>query len=69
MTDTKILIGEHRERIYRALKAHDIGLYRRCIEAGEAVSLTHGAGHRLAADIEAAIVLSVADALGVYIDP
>lgn len=69
MTDTKTLISKRRERVYLALKAYDFDLYRRCIHAGEAVSLTHGAGHRLAADIEAAIVLTVADAFGVYLDP
>jgi hypothetical protein len=59
--------SDYRERVYRALKEHDFDLYQRCIQAGEAVSLTHNANHCLAADIEAAVIMSVADALGVGI--
>ena len=68
-TDTRQILSDYRERVYRALKEHDFELYRKCVQSGEGVSLTHNCGPRLAADIEAAIILQVADALGIKAHP
>lgn len=66
-TPTKELLAKRREEIYAALKRRDFDLYRRSIQAAEGVVLHHRLGDRptLAADIEAAVVLMVADAVGV----
>jgi hypothetical protein len=61
----KQLIADNREKIYRALKIHDFQRYRDAIQSAEAVSLTFDLPQNVAAEIEAAVVLSVADALGV----
>jgi hypothetical protein len=63
------LISERRDRIYKALKMHDFDLYRRCIQAAEAVSLNHHFYGKVAADIESAVVLMVADALKLEVKP
>jgi len=60
----KQLVAHYREEQYRALKAKDFDLYRRSIQAAEAVSLNYNLPHHIAADIESAVVLMVADALG-----
>ena len=67
--DTRQLLSDYRERVYRALKDHDFELYRKCIQSAEAVSINHNANHRLAADIEAAVVMQVAEAIGVKASP
>ena len=69
MTDTRKLLSDYRERVYRALKERDFELYRKCIQSAEAVSINHNAGPRLAADIEAAVIMQVADAIGVKAHP
>ena len=69
MIDTRKLLSDYRERVYRALKEHDFELYRKCIQSAEAVSITHCVGSRLAADIEAAVIMQVAEALGVKAHP
>lgn len=55
-----------REATYDALRAHDHDLFRRSVQAAEAVTLNYGLGynHKLAADIEWAVVGTVASALG-----
>ena len=68
-TETRQLLLDYRERVYRALKEHDFELYRKCIQSGEAVSLNHNCNLRLAADIEAAIIMQVADALSIKAHP
>lgn len=65
MTPTKQLLAEHREKIYRALKAKDFDRYQKAIHAAEAVTLTFDLSNNVAVEIESAVVLSVADALGV----
>ncbi len=54
--------------IYRALKEHNFAHYRKCIEAGEGVSLNHNLGRKAAADVEIAVVYAVVDALKLPID-
>lgn len=61
----KQLLSESRERIYRELKARDFDRYTRAIQAAEAVTLTFGLSNSIAVEIESAVVLSVADALGI----
>ena len=63
------LIEEHRERLYRALKEHDMQLYRDTLASSEAVCITHQCDSRLAADIESACVLSVCHAIGLTVTP
>jgi hypothetical protein len=65
MSNTSALIAAHREKVYRALKERDFDLYRRSIQAAEAVTLTFDLPQRVAVELEAAVVLMVADALGV----
>lgn len=57
------LLASSRERIYRALKDHDPQVFSDAIRSAEAVSLNHNLPHKVAVDIEAAVVLSVAQAL------
>ena len=49
---------------YNALKSHDMCLFRRCVQCGEGVALSHNLELKVASDIEVAIVYSVCDALG-----
>jgi len=65
MKPTKQLISEHRERVYRELRVRDFDRYRRAIQAAEAVTLTFHLPQNVAVEIESAVVLSVADALGI----
>ncbi len=65
MSDLRERIGSSREKIYRALKDADPARYRDAINTAEAVTINHGLPPRAAADVEAAVVLSVANALGV----
>lgn len=53
------------EKYYSLLRKHDPDLFRRTLEAGEGVSLKHGLGHKVAADVEVAIVFAVCDALDI----
>ena len=65
------MLGKHTEenwsRYYMALKDHDPDLFRRCLQAGNGVSMTHNLNHKVAADVEENIVLMVCDALGITI--
>jgi hypothetical protein len=58
-------IAANRERIYQALRVADFGRYTRAIQSAEAVTLNHNLPAKVAVAIEAAVVLSVADALGI----
>lgn len=57
-------VSANRERFYRALKASDFDLYRRCIQSAEAITLNHDLSHKVAVEIEAAVVFAACDALG-----
>jgi hypothetical protein len=50
--DLRARIAVARQRAYDALKAHDLDLYRRCIQGAEAVTLNHNLGSRAASDCE-----------------
>lgn len=58
-------IAANRERIYNLLKAADFTRYRNAIQSAEAVTLNHNLPPKVAVAIEAAVVLSVAEALGI----
>lgn len=58
-------IAANRHRIYEALRIADFERYRRAIQSAEAVTLNFDLPQRVAVEIESAVVLSVADALGI----
>lgn len=68
MTDAATIrdrIGSSRARIYRALKEADPIRYREAITVAECLIINHRLPPQAAVDVEAAVVLAVANALGV----
>jgi hypothetical protein len=65
MSHIESLIRASRSRIYKALKEANPERYRDAINAAECVILNHNLPPKAAVDVEAAVVLSVASALGV----
>ena len=53
------------KKYYTALKAVDPNAFRKAIQYGEAVTLTHSLGHKAAADIEVSFVMQACELLDI----